>query len=875
MDTTMDEETITLNAASISEGLLLNLKSEPAELPKHVLRLPGGRWTMWRQAGLRGAGFPVAQVLKLSAPECGLAADDLLQAEDAAEQMRNEALSSINNALDRLRSDSAWEDEDKRVPLLKALRSLKKGKLAASLDVDPPVKSAIEAFRAASAIRDLAAVNFRQTFEDSVVRVSQAIYDIVGSDRFREAIIWQNRSAYHTGVDTLIRKQPGAITRGFKRRQNEELVANYLQRYCVKNDTIGFFGPVGWASIAPEGEAIVTNPGPSLLAARKVYFEGWCIDSLGKKIVGDKAIRRWVAPHRKPFIRVEGATLYLGANRLTRLSAKMAAVIQACDGERTAHQIARQLRGDSSLEINGEQQVYRILEGLCEMGLIGWSIEVPIISHPEQALRQALERIEEETLRESALDALGGLEASRNAVACAAGNAEKLDQALADLEATFTQLTSLSASRAAGQTYAARTLVYEDCRRDIEVNLGPEIFESLGPPLSLILTSANWATHKIAEIYRGHFEDIYHDLARKTGSPVVDAMSFWQRAQPLLYGESLPTARMIEHMLQDRWEAILSITPGQRQVTYASEQLRPQVMKAFDAPRPPWQLARYHSPDVMIAASSPEAICRGDYQLVMGEIHLAINTLGAALFMDQHPHPEELLRALEIDIPKARLVPFTPKQWPGMNLRTRQLLALPRDVRVAFTEDSIADPGSRTVPIADLVIENTGAGLVVRTQDGRVRFDIIEAMGSMLTNVAVNSLKLLRPEKHTPRVTIDRLVVCRETWRFSASDMEFAYEKQDTDRFLAIRRWARAQGAPRFVFVKVPVEMKPFYLDFDSPIYVDIFAKMVRRTKEHGSADAMIIMTEMLPHHGETWLSDCDGQHYTSELRLVVLDPSN
>lgn len=871
----MDEKTMTLNAASIPDGLLLNLKSEPAELPNHVVRLPGGPWTMWRQAGLRGSGFPAVQVLKLSAPECGLAADELLQVEDAAQRARNEALSVVNKALDALRSDSAWEDENKRTPLLKALRGLKKGKLPASLDVDPPVKQALEALRTASAIGDQAAANLRQTYEESVGHISQAIYDTVCSDRFREAVIWQNRSAYHTGIASLIRKQPGAINRGFKRRQNEELVANYLQRYCVKNDTIGFFGPVGWASIAPEGEAIVTNPGASLVEARKVYFEGWCIDSLGWKIADDKAIRRWVAPRRKPFIRVEGATLYMGASRLTKLSPKMAAVIQACDGERAAHQIARQLLGNASLEINSEQQVFRILEGLCEMGLLAWSIEVPIVSHPEQNLRRALERIEEETLRKSALEALGKLEASRNAVACAAGNAERLDRALADLEATFTRLTNISASRAAGQTYAARTLVYEDCRRDIDVSLGPEIFESLGPPLSLLLTSANWATHKIAEIYRGYFEEIYRDLARKTGSSVVDALSFWQRAQPLLFGEDLPTAKVIERMLQDRWEAILSITPGQRQATYASDQLRPQVMKAFDAPPPPWQFARYHSPDVMIAASSPEAIRRGDYQLVLGEIHIAINTLGAALFMDQHPHPELLFRALEVDIPKARLMPVTPKKWQGMNLRTRQLLTLPRDVQVAFTEDSVADAGSRSVPIADLVVENTSAGMVVRTQGGRVRFDIIEAVGNMLSSVAINSLKLLRPEEHTPRITIDGLVVCRETWRFSASDMQFAYEKQEANRFVAIRRWARDRGVPRFVFVKVPVETKPFYLDFASPIYVDIFAKMIRKTKEHGPADALISVTEMLPRHEETWLSDCDGQHYTSELRLVVLHPDS
>ena len=77
---------------------------------------------------------------------------------------------------------------------------------------------------------------------------------------------------------------------------------------------------------------------------------------------------------------------------------------------------------------------------------------------------------------------------------------------------------------------------------------------------------------------------------------------------------------------------------------------------------------------------------------------------------------------------------------------------------------------------------------------------------------------------------------------------------------------------PRFVFFKAPVEPKPCYLDFESPILVDIFCKMVRRTQEAESQDRIIEVSEMLPRPDQTWLTDAENNHYSSEFRLVALD---
>jgi hypothetical protein len=274
----------------------------------------------------------------------------------------------------------------------------------------------------------------------------------------------------------------------------------------------------------------------------------------------------------------------------------------------------------------------------------------------------------------------------------------------------------------------------------------------------------------------------------------------------------------------------------------------------------------------MIAAKSVDAINRGDYQLVMGEIHLALNTMNASLRVSQCPRPEELIHALDADLPEPRLVPVNPKTWAGATARTLPALISSKDFRLIVTPEPHEVPASQAVPIGSLVVEEKDGNLVLRSRDGRISYDIIEAFGTALSSVIGNYFHLLAPASHTPRVTIDRVTVCRESWKFSPGDLSFAFEKDEAERFLAARRFARSHDLPRFVFVKVPVEVKPFYVDFDSPVYVDLLAKSVRRTKEKGRPDALVSVTEMFPRADETWLPDAEGKHYTSELRIIAVD---
>ncbi|HYP25134.1 MAG TPA: lantibiotic dehydratase, partial [Blastocatellia bacterium] len=401
---------------------------------------------------------------------------------------------------------------------------------------------------------------------------------------------------------------------------------------------------------------------------------------------------------------------------------------------------------------------------------------------------------------------------------------------------------------------------------------GPEVIKELGPPLSLLLTSARWLTHRVGEECREVFAGLYRQLASEAGSPVISATDYWARVQGADIGEEGPIIGSLLTTLRQKWADILSISGEERRVSYRSEELRGRVMEAFDAPRPGWPEARYHSPDLMIAASSADEIRRGNYEIVLGEIHVARNTLSYSVFLEQHPNVDELFRAVELDMPRPRLLPVTPKYMTGLTSRVYLRLMSSKDYTLEFSRDAAASDGSRSLAIGEMVVEENSEGLIVRTRDGRVQLDIIDAFGDVLTGQVINSFKVLAPGDHTPRINLDRVVIHRETWRFPVSEMDFAFEKDEAYRFLEARRWAGAHSLPRFIFVKVPVEIKPLFVDLDSPVLVNLFAKMVRQAGEKDSPDAVITVTEMLPGPDQVWLPDGEGNRYTSELRVIAVD---
>jgi hypothetical protein len=346
----------------------------------------------------------------------------------------------------------------------------------------------------------------------------------------------------------------------------------------------------------------------------------------------------------------------------------------------------------------------------------------------------------------------------------------------------------------------------------------------------------------------------------------------WYRSQRTMLTSKAKPLDAAVTALRERWRELLAYDLEAPRVAVESAALRPAALEAFRAPRPGWIGAREHSPDVMISASSPDAIARGDFTAVLGELHVGLNTVEASLFEAHHPAVEDLERALRYDFPEGRVLSISPKHHPRFGVRGTRLVMLPNDYEVESGLEASLLPRDRVLRLAELLLEEVDGALVVRTPDGARRFALMDFMSSVISETAVNSFEVLPTAPHTPRVSIDRLVICREKWRFDPADMEFTRIEHEARRFEAAQRFRRERRLPRFVFMRSGIEVKPIFVDFASPIAVNLAARLARRAAERPSGDTTISVTEMLPTFEGVWLPDAEGRMYTCELRVVATD---
>lgn len=843
----------------------------------HLVALPGGSWAMWRCVVLRGTGFPAQRVLRLAAPSCAAAADRLLGHERQVAALQQRAMERLDQTLDQLREQGGWDDKAQRKPLLNAIQALKKGRLPKGIEQYSSLHAACQTFRAAHGELRTLHEDFGKAYDADLDRISEEVAEVFAWDRFREAVTWQNPQAVHNLSGTF-RKRRGKKKRNAQRRRHEEVVATYLQRYCVKNDTIGFFGPVGWATVVDGGEPLRVRPGAELLEGRDVYFETWAIDTLAQKLARQPALRPWLAPRLRSNLHLAGETLYVPFKPALELCPDEARLLAACNGRRSARVLATELVADPRLSLTTEEEVFALLEDLVEKRIVVWDLEVPMGSRPERSLAGHLERIEKKELGEACSSALRELDAARQRVARAAGDAPALRAAMSELERTFSRLTGEPASRRHGQTYAARGLIYEDCRRATEVDIGPEVIRRLGPPLTLVLQSARWMAGELTRRVEARMREHFVALRQRCGSDTVESYALLSQVLSSLFlkRERDPLFVEVEEAFRHRWLQVLDLDPedSSHRVDFTARDLAGRVEEVFAPTGRAWGLARYLSPDVMIAADGEDELQQGKFQIILGELH-AGNCMSWSCFISQHPDPEAICSFVEADMDHAFDLagrPFVLPQLPSRSQTQRMAISLllPRFHRFKFGDEPPDDTACEVLPAGEVVIFESDEGLMARTRDGRLRFPAIDLLGAHLTPECSTILgSLLEPAAHWPRITVDGVVIARERWRFDATDLDFAALSDPKERLLAVRRWAERYGLPRFCFYKFFHEVKPCYLDLDSPIYIDIFVKMLRAAGEE-SIDFWV--SEMLPRVAQTWLQDAEGQRYTCELRTVTFD---
>src|SRR5262249_34408977 len=151
-----------------------------------------------------------------------------------------------------------------------------------------------------------------------------------------------------------------------------------------KNDSIGFFGPIGWATLTDDERTIEARPGPELIDHCDVLFEGWAIDELETHVDKDPALRPWMSPRLRPELWCGPDGVYVPGGKKVTLDPLHWEVVQLCDGVRTAIEIARLLLHAKPPVVGQEQEVFDALARLASRDLLVWRFEVAPQQRPER-----------------------------------------------------------------------------------------------------------------------------------------------------------------------------------------------------------------------------------------------------------------------------------------------------------------------------------------------------------------------------------------------------------------------------------------------------------------------------------------------------------
>jgi hypothetical protein len=771
-------------------------RHEPARTTSgsHTERLGDTAWVLWRDAAVRGAGFPAGQVHAMCDDELAAAAD--------------------------------------------------------ALDDDAPDTGE----------------RYARSYAAATERLSAAVRRTAADDRFREAVTWQNPQLLPNCLDRVL----AGTRRNRRGRYHELTVATYLQRYCLKNDSVGFFGPIGWARVEPHDVGLTVRPGPDLLARRTTYFEDWAVEAVAEVVAARPEVWPWLRPRLAPYASLAGRILRLPFARPVALTAAEAQLVARCDGRRTV----RELTGEPV-----DAATVAALLRLRERGALQIDLNDAPGTWPERELAARIDAIGDPDVRARAAAPLAELVAARDEVSAAAGRPERLAPAIGSLAETFGRVTGREATRMAGRTYAGRTLVYEDTVRDVDVRVGRRITDRLAAPLGLVLDSALWLANALGERYEARAREVL-DRSGEDSMPLARMLAALlpELVQP---GEASAESSIVQDVvaeLQRRWHRVLGLPlaacAGTRRHRVAAAAIAERAAAEFTTGPPRWSVAHWHSPDLMVAADDPAALARGDVDVVLGELHCASNTLEGRMFVAQHPAVDRLRAAAQVSGVDRRFV-WIPRRGSARTTarisRATEVL-LPTYTYVCTGTPALATPpGAAVVSVADLTVRR-GADTLVVTHWRGDEHALLEVIGDPLAALFLNVFRPVGGVPHRPRVTIDRLVLGREQWTFAAGELAWAAVRDEAQRYARAWRWRVAHDLPERCFYRVPVERKPVAVDFRSLALVNQFAKMIRRSAEAGPAT--VTVTEMLPDVDRLWLSDANGARYTAELRTVaVYDP--
>ncbi|MEO6702183.1 MAG: lantibiotic dehydratase [Jatrophihabitantaceae bacterium] len=698
-------------------------------------------------------------------------------------------------------------------------------------------------------------IDNEQRFIDELGRTSKVMAGIAGLDLFREALAWQNPAALPM-VESFARSAHDP-KRDAKKRKREYRIARYINRYCGKSETIGFFGPVGWGRLTGEPGGVSQHPGRTLISRRRTFAEPWAVRELAAALADDPQIGAWLPVRVRSHYSVRDGSLYQPRADPLPLSELELAVLGYCDGERPRQRVIEQVAATLGIR---QDEVEACLAGLEQRRCVVSGPNVPLSPDCVPVLAARIAAIGDDQVKHRALARIAPFLAALSTLSAASGEAGAVANAQAALGETFREASGTAAARRPGRMYAGRGVAYEDCLRDLDVELGTDFLTRVSEGLPGILAISQWLTWQAATAYEQLFRQEWAAANQRLDAVWFEVMAsfFGNRPKP------------IDDVLTDfrrRWRQLVAqLHASASGYAFDPAEFHDAVERLFPSPGPGWAQAAIHCPDLQLIAHSPDGLRTGDYDVVLSEIHVSTTTITGPVFEWSLGEDYPISRFLQSRIGQ-RVMPVFPDSWPRNTGRTMPADPMPADLRFAFADVDAAPPD--TIAITAIEVGVADGAVFVELPDG-ARLTFAEFFSFLLSAAVVDAWKNISEGPHTPRISVGRFTIVRQSWRVDVAD-EFSQPLGEYESYRAVNSWRRSLNCPDRVYVKLPGEVKPFYVDFNSPISVLSYLAALRGTLKQPNGSTELTLSEALPEPAQAWTVDAAGNRYIGELRMVVV----
>lgn len=813
-------------------------ESPAVAAPEQSLRPTGvGSWRAVSRFLIRSAGFP-AETTDFGADQVSraVAARAGLRAEAAA--LREQWPRWFDAAVRGLERDGA--DRSAFKTLYRARREVGRHR-----PVPPEAAGYLEAGWVRAWQRCLARLDAAERDLDDAVRAASGygrdrLRELLTDDRFVAALTASNPELADRLRRSLLADPTGDRS---STRQDERVVYAYAQRFATKNETISFFGPIDYGTVG-DGDTVRLRYADQPIQQRWVRLSHWAVQLLADRIAEDPAI----AGHLPLRIRdgcaltgqpgAEPALLIAGTGRRVPLSPAQAAVLDVVTsdpltmGELTSRRADPAVAADllSRGVLTRRPLVPTALDDPADwlLGLLGELCRAGVAT---AARWHDLLR----TLVDGALAMTGRADAERPAV-------------LAGLETAFSGATGHSARRGAGEHYADRLLITEDCRGGVTECVVPArqaraLVRRLCPVLLLCASYSVLVQHAVL----ARALALHARLARQGPVSYLRLVAELDRTMSVEEATADPApAAWLDHFDQ----LVRSAT------TEGLAQLDPAALGPL-LREPPAGLVV--SPDIFLCADPSDVdIERAD--VVIGEIHHGAQVWSHLSVLD----PELAATGREV-----AAVTGAGGELAALVCRRTQGKAFERELPgpVVLFRAAAAQGHPRVLDAAQLTVREVDGTLRLAAPDGTaVRLHARHPRSPsnwLFGPPPVVAPVPLRTAGHAPRVRVGDVLAWRERWRLDAEQLrELTGTRHPGELVRAAAALQERCGLPRLVFAKAQAARKPVFADLHCPTSLAHLAHYLRTSP---TAE----LTEMAPQPRQWWLRPA-GYPVSCEWRLTL-----